>query len=85
MAYETLLYEVDDRVAVITLNRPERMNALSQKLCAELPAALQAADQDPDVRVVVLTGAGGKAFSAGYDIRSQRKRRSGASRNGATG
>src|SRR5215475_5194220 len=69
MAYETLLYSVDDRVAVITLNRPERMNALSQKLCAELPAAIQAADQSDDVRVVVITGAGGKAFSAGYDIK----------------
>jgi enoyl-CoA hydratase/carnithine racemase len=38
MAYETRLYDAADRVAVITLNRPERMNALSQKLCAELPA-----------------------------------------------
>ena len=69
MGYETILYQVDDRVAVITLNRPERMNALSQKLCAELPQAVQAADQDPEVRVLVLTGAGGKAFSAGYDIK----------------
>src|SRR5215475_9767092 len=69
MAYETLLYSVDDRVAVITLNRPERMNALSQKLCAELPSAIHAADQSDDVRVVVITGAGGKAFSAGYDIK----------------
>src|SRR5437899_7521779 len=69
MAYETLLYQADDRVAVITFDRPERMNALSQKLCAELPAALQAADQDADVRVIVITGAGGKAFSAGYDIK----------------
>jgi enoyl-CoA hydratase/carnithine racemase len=68
MAYETLLYNVDDRVALITLNRPERMNALSQKLCAELPAAIHAADQSDDVRVVVITGAGGKAFVSGADI-----------------
>ena len=68
MGYETLI--VDVRIeANRTLNRPERMNALSQKLCAELPEALRAADQDPDVRVVVITGAGGKAFSAGYDIK----------------
>jgi len=69
MAYETLLYEVDDRVATITLNRPERHNALSQKLCAELMEVVRAADQDPSVRVLVITGAGGKAFSAGYDIK----------------
>src|SRR5689334_15005684 len=69
MAYETLLYEVDDRVATITLNRPERHNALSQKLCAELVEVVRAADQDPSVRVLVITGAGGKAFSAGYDIK----------------
>src|SRR5262249_58978215 len=69
MAYETLLYSVDDRVAVITLNRPERMNALSQKLCAELPSAIHSADQSDEVRVLVITGAGGKAFSAGYDIK----------------
>lgn len=69
MAYETILYEVDDRVALITLNRPERHNALSQKLCAELMDAVRAADQDPGVRVLVITGTGGKAFSAGYDIR----------------
>jgi enoyl-CoA hydratase/carnithine racemase len=69
MSYETILYKVDDRVAVITLNRPERLNALSQKLCAELPQAVLAADQDPQVRVLVITGAGGKAFSAGYDIK----------------
>ena len=69
MSYETILYQANDRVALITLNRPERMNALSKKLCAELPQAVQAADQDPEVRVVIITGAGGKAFSAGYDIK----------------
>ena len=69
MAYETLLYDVDDRVATITLNRPERHNALSQKLCAELVEVVRTADQDPSVRVLVITGAGGKAFSAGADIR----------------
>ncbi|HYB70232.1 MAG TPA: enoyl-CoA hydratase-related protein [Candidatus Bathyarchaeia archaeon] len=69
MAYETLLYETDDRVATITLNRPERHNALSQKLCAELVEAVRRADEDAEVRVLVITGAGGKAFSAGYDIK----------------
>jgi enoyl-CoA hydratase/carnithine racemase len=68
MGYETILYQVDDRVATITLNRPERMNALSQKSRVEIPLAIRAADQDPEVRVVVITGAG-KAFCAGYDIK----------------
>ena len=68
MEFETLLYEVDDRVATVTFNRPERMNAFSQTLCREVIEALAAADADPEVRVIVMTGAGGKAFSAGYDI-----------------
>lgn len=68
MTYSTMLYEVDDRVARITLNRPNKMNALSLKLCAEFQDALTAADRDPEVRVVVVTGAGGRAFSAGFDL-----------------
>lgn len=69
MSYETLTYAVDDRVASITFNRPERMNAFSLKLCEEIQTAIAAADADPEVRVLVLSGAGGKAFSAGYDIK----------------
>ena len=69
MGYETIRYEVDDRVALLTLNRPERHNALSKKLCAEVVEAVGNADRDPEVRVLVITGAGGKAFSAGYDIK----------------
>ncbi len=69
MSYQFLLYAVDDRVASITLNRPERHNALSQPLVDEIMAAVAEADADPAVRVLVVTGAGGKAFSAGYDIR----------------
>ena len=68
MSYKTITYRVDDRVAVITLNRPERMNAMSLELCGEVKHAVRAADDDGDVRVVIVTGAGGKAFSAGYDI-----------------
>ena len=66
--FKTLLYEVDDRVAIITLNRPEKMNALSMELCAEMREAVKAADADENVRVVVVTGTGGRAFSAGYDL-----------------
>lgn len=69
MAYQEILYTVDDRVAVITLNRPERMNSFNLRLRQDVVAALKAADSDPDVRVVVIKGAGGKAFSAGYDIK----------------
>ncbi len=66
--YETITYEADDRVAVITFNRPDRMNAMSIKLCREVKAAIATADADDEVRVVIVTGAGGKAFSAGYDL-----------------
>jgi enoyl-CoA hydratase len=69
MTYQHLLYAVDDRVATITLNRPERHNALSVALIEEIMAAVAQADQDPEVRVLVITGAGGKAFSSGYDIK----------------
>lgn len=67
--YEQILYDVEDRVALITLNRPDRMNAMSIKLCTEVSAAINDADTNDDVRVVVITGAGGKAFSAGYDLK----------------
>lgn len=67
MAYTTVLYEKQGRVAQITLNRPERLNALSGELSADIAAALQEANQDPDVRAVVMTGTG-RAFSAGADL-----------------
>ena len=67
MAYETILYEVTGPVATITLNRPQSLNAISPQMTAELHTALDAADADPAVRAIVLTGAG-RAFSAGYDI-----------------
>jgi enoyl-CoA hydratase/carnithine racemase len=58
-------------VAVLTLNRPTNKNALSLELCAEVVDAVHAADIDPDVRVLVVTGTGGRAFSAGYDLGDQ--------------
>jgi enoyl-CoA hydratase/carnithine racemase len=67
--FETILYEVDDRIAVITFNRPDRMNAMSIKLCEEVSAAIAQADADDNIKVVIVTGAGGRAFSAGYDIK----------------
>ena len=66
-AYENLLYEKQRNGLLITLNRPEAMNALSQGLRDEIDAALEEAKHDPDIRAVVITGAG-RAFSAGADI-----------------
>ena len=67
---DVIKYDVrpDDAVARITLNRPEKMNALSDALITELRDAIERAEADDDVRVIVLTGAGDSAFSAGYDI-----------------
>jgi enoyl-CoA hydratase/carnithine racemase len=62
-------------VGVLTLNRPEKLNALSTALLEELSAALDVAEADPDVRIVIVTGAGEKAFAAGADIAEYRGRR----------
>jgi len=69
MPYETLLYERENGIAKITINRPEAMNALSPTVLLELKAALKRAEKDDDVGVIVLTGAG-RAFSAGVDLKS---------------
>src|SRR4051812_3583814 len=63
-----VLYEVDGHVATITLNRPHRRNAISVPMLDQLGEHLAAADADPRVRVVLLTGAG-KGFCAGLDIK----------------
>jgi len=68
VTYEQLLYGVRDGVATVTLNRPEQRNALSAQLLAELIDAIRRARDDDEVRAVVLTGAGEKAFCAGADL-----------------
>jgi enoyl-CoA hydratase/carnithine racemase len=68
MAYEFLLFEQADGVAVITLNRPKVLNALNMPLTLELDAAISRCEEDDDVKAIVITGAGEKAFSAGADI-----------------
>lgn len=65
--YKYVSWAQDEEIAVITLNRPGQMNAISPELEGELHTALRSAEQDPAVRAVVLTGAG-NVFSAGYDI-----------------
>ena len=67
MSYSTIVYEVEDSRARITLNRPEKLNALSRDLLNELNDALWDADNDNRVHAVILRGAG-RAFSAGYDL-----------------
>jgi enoyl-CoA hydratase/carnithine racemase len=67
MAWDTVLYDVDDGIATVTLNRPERLNAWTDQLAAELSAALDAADADDAVRSIIITGAG-RAFCAGADL-----------------
>ncbi|RYG22921.1 MAG: enoyl-CoA hydratase, partial [Burkholderiales bacterium] len=57
MAYETLLVETDGNVGIITLNRPDALNALNAKLCAELVDALAAYEADTAIGCVILTGA----------------------------
>ena len=66
--YETILVERRDRVAIITINRPEKRNALNIQTRAEGAAALDELRADDSIRVVVITGAGDKAFIAGADI-----------------
>ncbi len=69
MNFDTLLYEVDeDGVLLITINRPDKLNALNAAVLADLDKAFQAAKEDKAIHGVVLTGAGPKSFVAGADI-----------------
>jgi enoyl-CoA hydratase/carnithine racemase len=71
MAYENIIYKKQRNGVLITLNRPEALNALSVELRTDLHAALEEAKEDPEVRAIVLTGAG-RAFSAGANMGSSR-------------
>jgi len=68
MAYNTLLLEIAEGVALLKVNRPQAMNALNQEVLLELLAAFQSLEKDENVRVIILTGEG-KAFVAGADIK----------------
>tara|TARA_B100000029_G_C17584888_1_gene960826 strand:+ start:2177 stop:2989 length:813 start_codon:yes stop_codon:yes gene_type:complete len=67
MAYEQILYGVTDRIATITLNRPDRLNAWTSQMEGEVRQSMREASDDDDVRVIVLTGAG-RGFCAGADM-----------------
>ena len=71
MAYEHILYDVEDGVAVLTMNRPDKLNAMNRKLHQELRDAVKQADGDDGIGCIVITGAGEKAFTAGGDIKEQ--------------
>ncbi len=66
--FETIELSYDDRIAIITLNAPQTLNAISLKMSEEFPAALKQAEESSDTRVIIVRGSGGRAFSSGYDI-----------------
>lgn len=68
MPYQTILYDVADGIATITLNRPERLNAFNDQMITEWTQAIEAANQDDVVKAIIVTGAG-RAFCAGGDVR----------------
>jgi enoyl-CoA hydratase/carnithine racemase len=68
MPYDTLLYEKNDRIATITINRPEKRNAWTTQLSEEIIEVFRAMEDDPEVLVTILTGKGDQAFSAGADL-----------------
>ncbi|SHE89175.1 enoyl-CoA hydratase [Desulfofundulus australicus DSM 11792] len=74
MEYKNILLEKDGPVALLTINRPEVRNALDPQTWAEIRSAIRECKFDRDVRVVIITGAGGKAFASGADIRTLRER-----------
>ena len=67
MTYETILYEIEENILTITLNRPERLNAFNRQMLFELIDAVDKADEDDDVRAIIFTGAG-RVYCAGADL-----------------
>lgn len=67
MTYETILYDVADNILTITLNRPEKLNAFTTQMMAEMIDAFDRADRDDDIRAIIVTGAG-RGFCAGADL-----------------
>src|SRR5579863_9294040 len=68
MPYQNLIFEKKEHIATVTFNRPKVLNALNRQTMDELDSVLSEAHNDKDVRVLILTGAGDKAFIAGADI-----------------
>lgn len=78
--FEDLIYERQGQVAVLTFNRPTRMNAMGKKLKEEIPRAMRLAEGDPEVRAIVITGAGA-AFCAGGDVKEMSEARAAGGRS----
>ena len=73
MSYEQIIYTKEDRVAIITLNRPQVLNAFTPIMIDEWVRAIETSKLDPEVRAVIVTGAG-RGFCSGVDVRSFRER-----------
>jgi enoyl-CoA hydratase/carnithine racemase len=71
MEYRHVIYESKEQIGWITLNRPETMNAFNQEMAGEIVNACRRSEEDESVRVVILKGAGEKAFSAGMDLKER--------------
>src|ERR1019366_8357598 len=71
MPYETILLDREDGVGIVTLNRPEKLNAMNRELAAELSDAMKQLNADDAIGCIIVTGAGEKAFSAGGDIQGE--------------
>ena len=68
MSYETILLEIEDAIATVTINRPKKLNALNRETIQELHEAISELEDDSDIKVIIITGSGEKAFVAGADI-----------------
>jgi len=79
--YETLIYGKEDNIGLLTINRPEKMNAISAGLTAELAQLLDEIEKDEELRVLIVTGEGEKAFVAGADIEELVDRDAGTGRS----
>ena len=68
MNYENLLISIEEKIATVTINRPTKLNALNKETISDLNKAIKLLAKNDDVRVIILTGSGEKAFVAGADI-----------------
>ena len=71
MNFQTILFETRDRIAFITLNRPDSLNAMNRQMTHELVDVCQQVEEDSGIRIAIFTGAGEKAFSAGMDLKER--------------